>query len=294
MGSRAFEEISVRLRSCVRPEARRHDQIRLSSTWAALSWFVHRPNGGTFDAVGPSTPTDGVRDPFPNTFAASKAFAGSGFSGSSVRPIVISFSSFTPASTRVRAVFGGCLSAFRRVIVTHAVLGHLVVQSRPKPRGGSIACSSPRSRSDIACNASTMALSCKFAGKASSQAAYSACRPYEHSDGVVPAPGTAAMVGWTTGTDDWCSCGTRRAVARLALGVRHGSIPNRLTRHEFHSEALRHETTIRRRPHRQPTVADKLRRSSSSPTRSAPFCWPEQPQRVCGASAGVEAALPSD
>jgi hypothetical protein len=82
---------------------------------------------------------DGVRDPFPNTFAASKAFAGSGFSGSSVRPIVISFSSFTPASTRVRAVFGGCLSAFPRVIVTHAVLGHLVVQSRPKPRGGSIA-----------------------------------------------------------------------------------------------------------------------------------------------------------
>jgi hypothetical protein len=24
---------------------------------------------------------------------------------------------------------------------------------------------------------------------------------HEHSDGVVPAPGTAAMVGWTTGTD---------------------------------------------------------------------------------------------
>jgi hypothetical protein len=184
-------------------------------------------------------------------------------------------------------VFGGCLSAFPRVIVTHAVLGHLVVQSRPKPRGGSIACSSPRSRSDIACNASAMALSCKFAGKASSQAAYSACRPT--STAMVSCQ-RRARLRWSAGRrvgDDWRSCGTRRAVARLALGVRHGSIPNRLTRHEFHSEALRHETTIRRRPHRQPTVADKLRRSSSSPTRSAPFCWPEQPQRVCAASAAA-------
>src|SRR5208283_5199372 len=43
---------------------------------------------------------DGVRDPVPNTDAASQAFPPSGFPGSSVRPIVISFSSFTPASTR--------------------------------------------------------------------------------------------------------------------------------------------------------------------------------------------------
>src|SRR3954452_10476029 len=28
-----------------------------------LSWQFHRPNVGTFDAVGPSTPTDGVRCP---------------------------------------------------------------------------------------------------------------------------------------------------------------------------------------------------------------------------------------
>src|SRR4249919_4228480 len=43
---------------------------------------------------------DGIRDPNPNTSAASKAGAPNGFSGSSVRPIVISFSSFIPASTR--------------------------------------------------------------------------------------------------------------------------------------------------------------------------------------------------
>src|SRR5208337_4289809 len=63
---------------------------------------------------------DGVRDPVPNTDAASQAFAPSGFSGSSVRPIVISFSSFTPASTRGSGVTGCCRSAVTRVIVTHA------------------------------------------------------------------------------------------------------------------------------------------------------------------------------
>jgi DNA-binding winged helix-turn-helix (wHTH) protein len=43
---------------------------------------------------------DGFRDPAPNMEATSRAAATSGFSGSSVRPIVISFSSFTPAPTR--------------------------------------------------------------------------------------------------------------------------------------------------------------------------------------------------
>jgi hypothetical protein len=38
--------------------------------------------------------------------------------------------------------------------------GHPVVQSRPKPRGGSIARSSERSSSTIACRASAVALSC--------------------------------------------------------------------------------------------------------------------------------------
>src|SRR5215213_4536282 len=38
-----------------------------------LSWQFHRPNVGTFDAVGPSTPTDGIRNPVPNTRAALKS-----------------------------------------------------------------------------------------------------------------------------------------------------------------------------------------------------------------------------
>jgi hypothetical protein len=63
---------------------------------------------------------DGVRDPVPNTWAASKACAPNGFSGSSVRPIVISFSSFIPAATRSRTVLDGYLSAFPRVIVARA------------------------------------------------------------------------------------------------------------------------------------------------------------------------------
>jgi hypothetical protein len=46
-------------------------------------------------AAGP----DGFRDPAPNKLAASKAVAPDGFSGSSVRPMVISFSFRTLAST---------------------------------------------------------------------------------------------------------------------------------------------------------------------------------------------------
>src|ERR1700686_1274714 len=43
---------------------------------------------------------DGVRDPVPNIRAALTAFEHNGFSGSPIRPVVISFSSFIPASTR--------------------------------------------------------------------------------------------------------------------------------------------------------------------------------------------------
>ena len=52
--------------------------------------------------------------------------------------------------------------------------GYCVAQSRPNPLGGSIARSSPRSRSTIACKASAVLLSCWFSGNASSQTAYSA------------------------------------------------------------------------------------------------------------------------
>jgi hypothetical protein len=53
---------------------------------------------------------------------------------------------------------------------------YLIIQSRPKPRGGSIAWSSPRSRSQIACSASAVTLSCRLVGKVCSHAAYSDCR----------------------------------------------------------------------------------------------------------------------
>jgi hypothetical protein len=56
----------------------------------------------------------------PNTRAASKACAPSGFSGSSARPIVISCSSFTPTSTRVRTTLSRWLSVLPRVIATDA------------------------------------------------------------------------------------------------------------------------------------------------------------------------------
>ena len=46
-------------------------------------------------------------------------------------------------------------------------------QSLPKPRGGSIVCSSVRSRSQIACSASASGLSRRLSGRLSSQAAYS-------------------------------------------------------------------------------------------------------------------------
>ncbi len=64
---------------------------------------------------------DGIRDPAPNNFAASKAGTLIGFSGSSVRPIVISFSSFIPASTRAYGDDRQTPASATRVIVTHAV-----------------------------------------------------------------------------------------------------------------------------------------------------------------------------
>src|SRR5271166_734520 len=75
-------------------------------------------------AAGP----DGVRDPVPNTDAASQAVATSGFPGSSVRPIVISFSSFTPASTRGDARHRGPCQSGR--LVVHAGAAPVAVTGR--------------------------------------------------------------------------------------------------------------------------------------------------------------------
>lgn len=80
---------------------------------------------------------DGFRDPVPNSPAAAKADALTGFSGSSVRPIVISSNSFTPAPTHARGVHRprpGKHHARHRGLCR---LGHPVTQSQPKPPGGS-------------------------------------------------------------------------------------------------------------------------------------------------------------
>jgi hypothetical protein len=82
---------------------------------------------------------DGVRDPLPSNDTASKAAVQNGFFGSSVRPIVISFKLFHPGiNARFRRTPADtdkppCASSWPMPS------GHLVVQSRPKPRGGSIA-----------------------------------------------------------------------------------------------------------------------------------------------------------
>jgi hypothetical protein len=57
----------------------------------------------------------------------------------SVRPIVISISSFIPASTRAYGDDQQMPTPVTRVIATHAVMGHPAAQSRPKPLGASIA-----------------------------------------------------------------------------------------------------------------------------------------------------------
>ena len=72
---------------------------------------------------------------------------------------------FCPVRSRRR-----CFSP--RSIVTRSRERSCAGQSRPKPRGGTMASSSVRSRSQIACNASAVALSCRFSARASSQAAY--------------------------------------------------------------------------------------------------------------------------
>ena len=72
---------------------------------------------------------------------------------------------FCPVRSRRR-----CFSP--RSIVTRSRERSCAGQSRPKPRGGTMASSSVRSRSQIASNASAVALSCRFSARASSQAAY--------------------------------------------------------------------------------------------------------------------------
>ena len=69
-------------------------------------------------------------------------------------------SALAPWHRRVdRLVTGRCRYALPRAIVAPCHTGHLVIQSRPKPRGGSIASRSAMPSSAIARKASVMALS---------------------------------------------------------------------------------------------------------------------------------------
>ena len=82
---------------------------------------------------------DGVRGPVPNSRATSRATGCDGFSGSSVRPIRHLCQLFHPgidARLNRSPVGAGFPSTRHR---DPCQPGHLVVQSRPKPRGGSIA-----------------------------------------------------------------------------------------------------------------------------------------------------------
>jgi hypothetical protein len=51
------------------------------------------------------------------------------------------------------------------------------------------------------------------------------------------------MIERAAHTDDWFAGRARRAITGLALSIGHGRFTDRFARHDFHSEALRHETS---------------------------------------------------
>jgi hypothetical protein len=60
---------------------------------------------------------------------------------------------------------------------------------------------------------------------------------------IGPAPSPTAMIKRATHADDWFAGGARRAIAGLAFGVGHRGFTDGFAWHDFHSEALRHETS---------------------------------------------------
>ena len=64
----------------------------------------------------------------------------------------------------------------------------------------------------------------------------------ETGDVVVPSSGSAAMVGGVACANHRGTRRTRGAIPGLALGVGHRGYADRFAWHDFHSEALRHET----------------------------------------------------
>jgi hypothetical protein len=65
----------------------------------------------------------------------------------------------------------------------------------------------------------------------------------EPGDVVAPAAGSSAMISWAARAVDGFAGRARRALTSLAFSVGHGCFADRFARHDFHSEALRHETS---------------------------------------------------
>jgi len=59
---------------------------------------------------------------------------------------------------------------------------------------------------------------------------------------IGPTSGPAAMIDRATHSDDRCAGRARGTIKGLAFGVGHRGFTDRFAWHDFHSEALRHET----------------------------------------------------
>ncbi len=100
-----------------------------------------------------------------------------------------------------------------------------------------MACRSARSRSQIACNASAVALSRRLSGKAVEPGGVLRLQCGELGDGVVPALRLSAMVGGAAGADHRDVGRPRGAVAGLVtgldpgIGVGHGFLADRWAGH---------------------------------------------------------------
>src|SRR5215213_889206 len=204
-----------------------------------------------------------------------------GFLGSSVRPIVISLRSFTPASTRAEAVWDEPCRP-RALFVTQCRCG----PSRCSVAAEALWWFDGLQRAEVEFDDRLQSLH----GGALLQVYRQALQPNgvlglqggECGDRIVPTLSATAMIGGPADADQRRANDPSGAVSGLAFGGGHGAFAARGTRHRFHSEVLRYGM-LRQPPLRQPSVAGKLRRGSLWPRRSAPFCLRGQRPQVCAA-----------
>src|SRR4051794_23682268 len=151
---------------------------------------------------------DGFRDPVPNKHAASRAVTLDGFSGSSVLPIVISFCSFTPASTRGRAKHWQVLTNRPRVVVAYAVQAILLFSHVRSPL---VARSPAAPRNRVRQSpGGPRRLRCPVVVRQCFQPCGILGLEFdEPGDGVVPALNPASAVGPTANANDRCAIGVR-------------------------------------------------------------------------------------